>query len=201
MSTAPRADARAEAARAVHAVRDRGVSLERALPENRWIDRIPVTPTSPQEDEVGIASMTELSFYHGIYFPRRFDALIDRGLFFDGCAPADVARWETRFTYFLRKLNLQQPGRRLLIKNPVYTGRVAQLRRLFPDAIEADLADAEWLGLNAVSDGKHVVLPVQAERLAAQVAERGFVPVTVDVSELLKAGGGPKCCTLELRRS
>jgi hypothetical protein len=108
--------------------------LERALPENRWIDRIPVTPTSPQEDEVGIASMTELSFYHGIYFPRRFDALIDRGLFFDGCAPADVARWEARFSYFLRKLALAQPGRRLLIKNPVYTGRVAQLCRLFPEA-------------------------------------------------------------------
>lgn len=108
--------------------------LERALPEHRWIDRIPVTPTSPQEDEVGIASMTELSFYHGIYFPRRFDALIDRGLFFDGASDAEIARWEDRFTYFLRKLTLQQPGRRLLIKNPVYTGRLARLRRLFPDA-------------------------------------------------------------------
>lgn len=108
--------------------------LERALPEHRWIDRIPVTPTSPQEDEVGIASMTELSFYHGLYFPRRFDAFIDRGLFFDGCSDAAIARWERRFTYFLRKLTLLQPGRPLLIKNPVYTGRVAQLRRLFPEA-------------------------------------------------------------------
>ncbi len=78
-------------------------------------------------------------------------------------------------------------------------GSAAVLHRLFPDAIEADLADAEWLGLNAVSDGRHVVLPVQAEGLAAQVKARGFVPVPVDVSELRKAGGGPKCCTLELR--
>lgn len=78
-------------------------------------------------------------------------------------------------------------------------GSVQVLRRLFPDAIEADLADAEWLGLNAVSDGRHVVLPVQAAGLADQVRQRGFVPVPVDVSELLKAGGGPKCCTLELR--
>jgi N-dimethylarginine dimethylaminohydrolase len=73
------------------------------------------------------------------------------------------------------------------------------LRRLFPDAIEVGLADAKWLGLNAVSDGKHVVLPVQARRMTEQVRERGFEPVTVDVSEFLKAGGGPKCCTLELR--
>jgi N-dimethylarginine dimethylaminohydrolase len=55
------------------------------------------------------------------------------------------------------------------------------------------------LGLNAVSDGLHVVLPVQASSLAAQLSERGFEPVGVDMSELLKSGGGPKCCTLELR--
>ena len=69
----------------------------------------------------------------------------------------------------------------------------------FPDAVVADPADAAVLGLNAVSDGRHVVLPVRATRLAAAVAERGFVPVPVDLSELLKGGGGPKCCTLEVR--
>lgn len=109
-------------------------AIHRALPRHRWIDRMPVTPTSPQEDEVAIASMTDLSFYHGIYFPRRFDALIDRGLFFDGCSPAEIARWESRFAHFLGKVSLTQGGRPLLIKNPVYTGRVAQIRRLLPQA-------------------------------------------------------------------
>jgi N-dimethylarginine dimethylaminohydrolase len=73
------------------------------------------------------------------------------------------------------------------------------LRELFPDAVVADPADAAVLGLNAVCDGRHVVLPARATRLAAAVAERGFVPVPVDLSELLKGGGGPKCCTLEVR--
>jgi hypothetical protein len=107
--------------------------LVRALPEHRWIDRIPVTPTSPQEDEIGIASMTDLSFYHGIYFPKEFQRLIARGLFFDGCTAQEIEDWAGRFTYFLRKLQLQQ-GRPLLIKNPVYTGRVKLLRRLYPGA-------------------------------------------------------------------
>jgi arginine dihydrolase len=75
----------------------------------------------------------------------------------------------------------------------------ALLQELFPDAVVADAADAAVLGLNAVSDGRHVVLPIRATRLAAAVAERGFVPVPVDLSELLKGGGGPKCCTLEVR--
>lgn len=74
------------------------------------------------------------------------------------------------------------------------------LRTRFPDAVVAGSDDAEVLGLNAVSDGEHVVLPVQAGKLAAALAERGFTPVPVDLSELLKGGGGPKCCTLEVRR-
>ncbi|GLZ30591.1 amidinotransferase [Lentzea sp. NBRC 105346] len=73
------------------------------------------------------------------------------------------------------------------------------LRRLFPDAVIANDDDAVCLGLNAVSDGKHVVMPVEATHLAEQVAMRGFEPVLVDISELRKSGGGPKCCTMELR--
>ena len=69
----------------------------------------------------------------------------------------------------------------------------------FSELIEATDADAAVLGLNAVSDGRHVVLPAQATDLAAQLRARGFEPVGVDLSELRKAGGGPKCCTLELR--
>jgi N-dimethylarginine dimethylaminohydrolase len=73
------------------------------------------------------------------------------------------------------------------------------LRRLFPDAVIADEADALAFGLNAVSDGRHVVLPAQATGLALQLADRGYVPVPVDLSELLKGGGSAKCCTAELR--
>jgi N-dimethylarginine dimethylaminohydrolase len=73
------------------------------------------------------------------------------------------------------------------------------LRRLFPDAVIATAADAECLGLNGVSDGRNVVLPLEATDLADQLAHRGYCPVMVDISELRKSGGGPKCCTLEIR--
>jgi N-dimethylarginine dimethylaminohydrolase len=75
----------------------------------------------------------------------------------------------------------------------------AVLASLFDELIEAKDEDAEVLGLNAVSDGRHVVLARQATALARSLSARGFEPVPVDVSELLKAGGGAKCCTLELR--
>jgi N-dimethylarginine dimethylaminohydrolase len=73
------------------------------------------------------------------------------------------------------------------------------LRGLFPDAVIAGPADAACFGLNGVSDGVHVVLPTEATALGARLTERGYRPVYVDISEFRKAGGGPKCCTMELR--
>ncbi|MEM6423123.1 MAG: sulfotransferase, partial [Pseudomonadota bacterium] len=107
--------------------------LERQLPATRYIDNIPVTPTAPQEDEIAIANMSPLSFYHGLYFPREFDRLIDRGVFLEGVDEAGVARWQRTFRRFLSKVAKQQ-GRRLAIKNPTYTARPAMLRAMFPGA-------------------------------------------------------------------
>ena len=78
------------------------------------------------------------------------------------------------------------------------TGSQRVLRRLFPDAIIASPADAACLGLNGVSDGRNVVLPLEATDLATQLKDDGYYPVHVDISEIRKSGGGPKCCTLEI---
>jgi len=43
------------------------------------------------------------------------------------------------------------------------------------------------------------VLAEQATHLVEQLRRRGFEPIGVDLSELMKSGGSAKCCTLELR--
>ncbi|WP_031187881.1 MULTISPECIES: dimethylargininase [Streptomyces] len=75
----------------------------------------------------------------------------------------------------------------------------AKLRQIFPDALQASASDAAALGLNAVSDGLHVLLPHTAHGLFPALRDRGYQPIGVDVSELTKGGGGVKCCVLELR--
>ncbi|MGS2591544.1 dimethylargininase [Streptomyces hebeiensis] len=75
------------------------------------------------------------------------------------------------------------------------------LRTLFPDAVLATREDALAFGLNSVSDGRHVFIAPAATALAARLADRGYTPVPVDLSELHKAGGGIKCCTQEIRIS
>lgn len=79
------------------------------------------------------------------------------------------------------------------------SGSQGVLRQLFPDAVIADEEDAAALGLNIVSDGLHVVHAPRATHLAAALRERGYETIPVDTSELLKGGGGAKCCTLEIR--
>ena len=73
------------------------------------------------------------------------------------------------------------------------------LRERYPDAIIATEEDAAFLGLNSFSDGHNVVIANRATTFAKDLAERGYNPIGVDLSELLLGGGGVKCCTLELR--
>jgi N-dimethylarginine dimethylaminohydrolase len=75
------------------------------------------------------------------------------------------------------------------------------LEQLFPDAIVAEEDDAAALALNMVSDGANVIMTPGRNRLAAAIAERDFEVHQVPTDELLKAGGGAKCCVLERHRA
>ena len=150
--------------------------LERALPERRFIDNIPVRPDSPQEDEFAIANMSEVSFFHGIYFPRAFAENVQRGLFFDGCSTADIRGWQKQFTYFLRKLYLHQGEKPLLIKNPVYTGRLAMLREMFPTA--------KFIHIHRNPYDVFVSMRNFYQKLLRQFALQGFDHVDIDETVL-----------------
>ncbi len=76
-----------------------------------------------------------------------------------------------------------------------------ELERRFPDAILVGEDDAQAFGLNAVSDGLHVITAARATTFQQQLREAGYEPMGVDLTELLLAGGGAKCCTLVLRPS
>ena len=108
--------------------------LVRALPEDRYVDKVRVDPDSPQEDSIPLAIMGVHSYYHGLFFPKRFAHHFRRGVFFDDCTPEEIDRWRKTLIYFLEKVSIHQGGRRLLIKNPVYTNHIGRLREIWPDA-------------------------------------------------------------------
>ena len=108
--------------------------LRRAIPSERGIDGMAVTPSSPQEDEIALASMTVPSYYHGVYFPRHFSAAMTAGLFFDRCSDRDRSRWQSALRRFTGKVAAQGQGAEVLIKNPAHTSRVAVIREVWPNA-------------------------------------------------------------------
>lgn len=138
--------------------------LQRALPAERFIDRVAVRPDSPQEDEIALANMQEISYYHGLYFPRHLRRNDRAGVFFDGCSPAQIRRWQWCLRHLLGKLAIEQPGRRPLIKNPVYTARVALLREMWPDARFIHIHRNPYTVFQSTRNFYHALLP----RLALQ---------------------------------
>jgi N-dimethylarginine dimethylaminohydrolase len=75
----------------------------------------------------------------------------------------------------------------------------AELEQRFENKIHASENDAAGFGLNAVSDGKNVVMSSAASVLISELKHHGFNPIGLDMTEFRKSGGAVKCCSLELR--
>ena len=76
--------------------------------------------------------------------------------------------------FVLRESTPDRPAHIAYYPEAFSPGSQRVLARLFPDAIIANAADAECLGLNGVSDGRNVVLPMEATHLAAQLINDGL---------------------------
>jgi ornithine--oxo-acid transaminase len=72
------------------------------------------------------------------------------------------------------------------------------LAALVPDPIMLTDDEARAFCANSVVLGRTVVMPACSPRLRRELRARDLEPVVVDVSEFLKAGGGPRCLTLAL---
>jgi N-dimethylarginine dimethylaminohydrolase len=88
------------------------------------------------------------------------------------------------------------PGRALFVREAFDEAGLALIARLFPDAIEVPVAEADSPGFacNAHSpDGRRVLIQRGNAATVAALAERGFEPVELDTSEFVKSGGSVFC--------
>jgi hypothetical protein len=106
--------------------------LEPYLPEDRLIDGVRVRPDSPTEDEIALANMHALSYYHAMYFPLRFEETYRRYLLLE--TEDEIVRWQSTLRHYVGKMSALDPDRQLLLKNPGYTAQIGAIRALWPDA-------------------------------------------------------------------
>lgn len=107
--------------------------LERILPDKRPMDAMDFSMRSPQEDEFAILNLGLKTPYRYMAFPSVGAGEAQRQAFW----PQDEAEWEEwtgPWLQFLKCVAHANPGKRLVLKSPPHTGRVAHLVKLFPDA-------------------------------------------------------------------
>lgn len=102
------------------------------LPAKRPMDDIPVGLDAPFEDEFALAKLGVASTYAALASPDRPPDL--RHLDLIELPEPDRAAWEQAFVRYMRRLQFANPGKRLVLKSPPHTARIATLLRLFPDA-------------------------------------------------------------------
>lgn len=103
------------------------------LPKKRPMDDMPAGWTLPQEDEFGLMNLGAPSPYEQIVFPRS-PLRLHELLTLEKLSADDKQRWRSALIWFLKTLTIRYDGRRIILKSPTHTARLAELANLFPKA-------------------------------------------------------------------
>ncbi len=104
------------------------------IPETRPADNVKLSPDYPQEEEFALANMTLASFYHFFYFPSKNDLLYEKFVRFHNSSEKEIDSFKQKYKELLCKASLNSGKDRVIIKNPVNTGKVKLLLEMYPDA-------------------------------------------------------------------
>ncbi|MEQ8208587.1 MAG: sulfotransferase [Lacipirellulaceae bacterium] len=128
------------------------------LPGRRPMDNMAAGWRRPQEDEFALENLGVPTPYASMMFPNHGEVFRDY-LTLENVSETKRTAWKQELKRFFQRIALRDP-RRLVVKSPAHTARVATLLELFPDAkfvhITRDPAELFvstvqlWRSLNAV---------------------------------------------------
>ncbi len=102
------------------------------LPKQRPMDNMATGWYKPQEDEFALLTMGEATPYRRMAFPNR-GPVDSEFLNMRDIAPDRLQRWRDALQWFVKLLTFKT-GKRIVLKSPPHTGRIAELAELFPGA-------------------------------------------------------------------
>jgi len=103
-------------------------------PTHRPFDDMIMGMDLPQEEEIALANLQDISFYSFLYFPKDFERFYQKELFMDELDEKQVKRWKAEYVKMIRKTFLNIKGDRLISKNPSNMARINRILEMFPDA-------------------------------------------------------------------
>jgi hypothetical protein len=97
--------------------------------------RVPFRFDMPGEEDVAmVASGVRCAANWGQVYPRSFRHLFDKYVYFETATPEERQEFEGEMLDLLKRVALANGNKRLLLKSPPQTGRLAMLKSLFPRA-------------------------------------------------------------------
>lgn len=102
------------------------------VPKNRPMDNMKVSWDAPQEDDVSLYIMSQVSPYLLLAHPQDHSHFW-KALEFDKLPAKDLDRWKNALHLLVRKLTFAD-DRRIMMKSPFHTFHVSTLLEMFPDA-------------------------------------------------------------------
>lgn len=104
------------------------------MPDRRPGDQVKISVDLPQEEEYAMSNITHQSFYHFFYFPSLYQSYYDQYVRFNSLSDHDKESWELQYYHMVVKALINRKGKRAVLKNPVNTGRMLKLLKIFPKA-------------------------------------------------------------------
>lgn len=102
------------------------------VPPNRPMDNMKVSWDSPQEDDISLCIMSQISPCMLLAHPDNFEEFW-KPLDFEKLPESDLKRWKSSLDLLVRKLTFKSP-RRIMMKSPFHTFHVKTLLEMYPDA-------------------------------------------------------------------
>ncbi len=103
-------------------------------PTHRPFDDVKMGLDFPQEEEIALANVQDISFYNFLYFPKDFERFYEKELFMKDLDSKYTARWKKEYLKLIRKAILNVRGDWFISKSPSNMARIGHILEMFPDA-------------------------------------------------------------------
>jgi len=107
--------------------------LKRLLPETRPMDAVSLDMNAAQEDELAILIMGLKTPYNYMAFPSQGWPVTDISTY-QPQEGRELSHWIARWTGFLKKVQMDDPSKRMILKSPPHTARIEMILSQFPNA-------------------------------------------------------------------
>jgi len=108
--------------------------IGRFWPTHRPFDEVKLGLDLPQEEEIALANLQDISFYNFLYFPKDFEKFYEKELFIKNTGLEKVERWKSEYLKMIKKAMLNLDGGRFISKSPSNMARISLILEMFPDA-------------------------------------------------------------------